>query len=56
MATKKPLLSDLRWFLGQARPRRLRSMRQFAEEEIIIPDGPYTGRRFRCDRQPYTGL
>ena len=51
-----PLSDDLRWFLGQCRPRRLRSMRQFAEEEIVVPSGPYAGRRFRCARQPYTGL
>ena len=51
-----PTQTDLRWFLAQARPRRLRTMRQFAEEEIIIPDGPFAGRRFRCVRQPYTGL
>jgi phage terminase large subunit GpA-like protein len=31
-------------------------MRQFAEEEIVIPEGPFSGRRFRCSRQPYTGL
>jgi len=31
-------------------------MRQFAEQEIVIPDGPFAGRRFRCDRQPYTEL
>jgi hypothetical protein len=31
-------------------------MRQFAEEEIVIPDGPFFGRRFRCHRQPYSGL
>jgi phage terminase large subunit GpA-like protein len=31
-------------------------MRRFAEDEIIIPDGPFAGRRFRVDRQPYTGL
>lgn len=31
-------------------------MREFAEQEIILPDGPFEGRRFRCDRQPYTGL
>jgi phage terminase large subunit GpA-like protein len=31
-------------------------MRQFAEEEIIIPDGPFAGRRFRCARQPFAGL
>jgi phage terminase large subunit GpA-like protein len=47
---------DLESFLAQARPRPLRTMRAFAEEEIVIPDGPYAGRRFRCSRQPYTGL
>jgi phage terminase large subunit GpA-like protein len=31
-------------------------MRQFAETEVVIPDGPFQGRRFRCDRQPYTKL
>jgi len=51
-----PTQADLRWFLSQARPRRLRSMRDFAEQEIVIPDGPFLGRRFRCARQPYTGL
>ncbi len=50
------LQSDLRWLLAQARPRQLRPMRQFAEEEIIIPAGPFTGRRFRCARQPYMAL
>lgn len=27
-------------------------MRQFAEDEIILPDGPYQGQRFRHARQP----
>ncbi len=31
-------------------------MRQFAEEEIIIPDGPFANLRFRADRLPYAGL
>ena len=31
-------------------------MRAFAEQEVIIPDGPYPGRQFLCSRQPYTGL
>lgn len=44
------------WFFRQARAPRLRGMRRFAEEEIIIPDGPFEGRRFSCDRQPYTRL
>ena len=30
--------TDLRWFLDQARPRQLRSMREFAEAEIVFPD------------------
>src|ERR1035441_7498543 len=51
-----PLPSDLHWYLQQARARRLRMMRQFAEEEIIIPGGPFDGRRFRCSRQPFAGL
>jgi len=55
-ATRKPLREDLLWLLSQARPKRPRSMRQFAEEEIVIPSGPVAGRRFRCARQPYTAL
>lgn len=39
-----------------ARAPRLRSMRDFAEAEIFLPEGPFKGRRFRVDRQPYTGL
>jgi len=47
---------DLRAFLLDARPRALRSVREFAEQEVVIPDGPYAGQRFRCSRQPYTAL
>jgi phage terminase large subunit GpA-like protein len=31
-------------------------MRRFAEDEIVIPDGPHKGRRFRCDRNPSAGV
>lgn len=31
-------------------------MREWAEQEVIIPDGPFAGRKFRCSRQPYSGL
>jgi phage terminase large subunit GpA-like protein len=31
-------------------------MRQFAEEELILPTGPHEGRRFRIDRNPFAGL
>ncbi len=47
---------ELRSVLQRSRAPRIRSMRAFAEREIIIPDGPYAGRRFRTNRQPYTGL
>lgn len=36
-------------------PRR-RTMAEFAEQEIVIPDGPYEGRRFRWNRLPYSRL
>jgi phage terminase large subunit GpA-like protein len=39
------------------RPRQVRTMRQFAEEEIILPPGgPRAGLRFSCDFMPWTGL
>ncbi len=31
-------------------------MRQFAESDIVIPDGPFAGGRFRVDRQPFSGV
>jgi hypothetical protein len=34
----------------------VRSLRQFAEAELVIPDGPSAGRRFRAHRQPFAGL
>lgn len=45
-----------REFLAACRVRPIRAMGRFVEEELIIPDGPYEGLRFRCDRQPYTRL
>lgn len=33
-----------------------RTMRAFAEQEIVIPTGPYAGQYFRTDRQPFTRL
>jgi phage terminase large subunit GpA-like protein len=35
--------------------RRLRTMREFAEQEIILPSGPYKGERFKADRLPWAG-
>ncbi len=53
---KASALTDVKGFLSEARPRKLRSMRQFAEEEIVLPSGPFAGSRFRVSRQPFTGL
>jgi hypothetical protein len=38
------------------RTRLLRSIAEFAEQEIILPDGPYEGRRFRLSRSPIARL
>ncbi|MCC7336838.1 MAG: phage terminase large subunit family protein [Pirellulaceae bacterium] len=56
LLSERTALQDLRWFLEQSKPRRLRTMRQFAEDEIVLPSGPFAGSRFRVHRQPYTGL
>jgi phage terminase large subunit GpA-like protein len=53
---KRPALEELNWFARAAQIPKRRSIRRFAEEEIIIPDGPYEGLHFHCGRQPYTRL
>jgi phage terminase large subunit GpA-like protein len=47
---------EIGWAFANCRAPRIRTMRRFAESEIIIPDGQYQGLAFRCERQPYTGL
>lgn len=56
MAIFCPAREELTWFLRQARAPRIRSMRQFAEEEIVLPSGRFAGLKFRVDRQPFSGL
>jgi phage terminase large subunit GpA-like protein len=51
-ATQKLLLE----MTAQGHIRTRRTMRKFAESEIVIPDGQYEGRRFSCDRQPFSSL
>ena len=43
-------------FIDLARTPVVRTMLEFACEEIIIPDGPYKGMRFDPEKQPYTKL
>ncbi len=47
---------QLIWMANGCRAPRLRTMRQFAEDEIILPSGPAETLRYRIDRQPFTGL
>jgi phage terminase large subunit GpA-like protein len=39
-----------------ARVRPLRTLREFVEQEIILPTGPFEGQLFRVDRHPVVGL
>ncbi len=48
------VVDDLLWLGEHAREPIIRSMRSFAEGSIIIPDGPFAGQRFKCERQPYS--
>lgn len=40
-------------FVQGCRAPKIRPMLQFAEQEIIIPSGPFEGLGFRVDRQPF---
>jgi hypothetical protein len=51
-----PLEAEWTAFKAASRARRLRSLRQFAEDEIIVPSGPLAGTRFRCRTQPALGV
>ena len=45
--------SDILDFARIAKPKKLRSMLNFAEQEIIIPDGKYKNQKYNPHRQPY---
>jgi hypothetical protein len=49
MRAEAILISSL---TGSLRTPRLRTLEEFAEQEIVLPSGPYAGRRFRGDRHP----
>lgn len=51
-----PALEEWSWFCENARAPLVRSMREFAEAEVRIPEGQYQGRRLRLYRQPKMGL
>src|SRR4051812_43022676 len=51
-----PALPLLKRVAQNIRAPRLRTMREFAEQEIVVPTGPFAGLRFNCARQPFTRL
>ncbi len=56
VADVKPIRSEWTWAIQHSRTPRLPTLREFAEKDIVIPKGRFEGRRFRCDRQPYSRL
>jgi phage terminase large subunit GpA-like protein len=52
-----PILQESQWLVSRSRAPRLRSMREFAEAEVVLPaGGPAEGLRFSVDRQPFAKL
>lgn len=47
--------AEVKSFLALAKAPIIRSYREFAEQEIIIPEGRFADQRFRTDTQPYSG-
>lgn len=46
----------LRSCMEHARVPRIRTMLEFAEQEVVLPDGPYRDLPYRADRQPFNRL
>lgn len=46
----------LSWFLESSQKAPARSMFQFACDELVIPEGRFKGRKYRPERQPFSGL
>ncbi len=53
---KESTEEQFRRFIAECRSPVIRTMAEFAEQEVVIPDGPFEGLKFRMDRQPYTRL
>ncbi|QGJ70619.1 Phage terminase large subunit (GpA) [Planctomycetales bacterium 10988] len=53
---RESFLDEFRWFVKAAQAPRKRTFREWAEDEIVVPTGPFRGRRFRADRLPAGGL
>jgi len=45
--------AELHWLAKHARTPAIRTLRDFAESEIVVPKGKYRGTKLRPDRQPF---
>ena len=50
------MLAELRFFVRSAQAPRIRGILEFAENDVVIPEGRYEGTRFRTRTLPYTKL
>jgi len=50
------LFEILKSTVASASARKVRTISKFAEDEIVIPDGPYRGSKFSLSRQPYVSV
>lgn len=48
--------AELHWLAKHSRTPAIRSLRAFAESELVVPKGRYRGTKLRSDRQPFFGL
>ncbi len=51
-----PVKGEMDWFARQWMPPALRSSLQFAEDELVIPEGETKNERFRVHVQPWNAL
>jgi phage terminase large subunit GpA-like protein len=56
LTTPKASMRAIELVAEASRVLRRRTMRQFAEDEIVLPTGQYQDERFKVERQPWTGL
>lgn len=48
--------AELHWLAKHARTPAIRSLRDFAEQELVVPKGKFRGTKLRADRQPFFGV
>lgn len=49
-------IEEIRWLVAASRAQRIRPILEFAEQEIVIPEGLHEGTRYRADTLPWQRL